>query len=1086
MPIQIDPQQISVAPSGRYIREFKTDLPRPTLNLNPLAEGIGQVGGEMLDRQAKITGTELAKNAVVQKDENGNLVAPPPPETFGETARLAYNNAIEQTYTNSVYRDMERNLNEIANKPNTPAEQRIQLMQAHIDATLNSVDPKYKGVLTNIAGREFNQRQMSILNQARSDDAAYRYHALEGDAKKFTNSAIDAWAVGSFEEGNNILAEARKSYETSARLKTTDENLIADQMRKFDTQSNGFRWFNETYQKVRDSVRDKTADPEELNRLVSMLQEGATGTGATAFGMTEKDLVTNMSGDARKHMRQIVNTLATNYSAEFAQSNEERKAQALHDYLTNGGTFKPDIYSDKDLANAARKAADAGGFNLFSKDGVERIASQFNGVLPHEMYKSYFAGIHENDAGTPEGAKRVQEKLALYNALRNLHTNTGVEDRTEVIGTTERNYLHAMEDRLQARYGLQEADRAVKAAFKYAGGLDQASLTKVSHQAFRESSGTTGPIDPKDVIMGAIGTVTSFRFFQSPSYEELPKTARDQIEQSIAMSVAQGVNYKQAAKDAGRDFVNNWTKSSEVIAGLAGGTTWIQKKDDLPTAYDALTGKGTRDYLIPYVDKILAERLNDGQKAMLGELKYGDNIKLEPTSNSGTNRSYYVVYYKTGGEGLGFSRLRDKDGQPLLIYPQGAKDRFEKYTAAENEYRTVTGRSPNGMDVQPDITFASTPKPKDTNQKVALIAAGTNDYGLPVGTKMDSAVGNNIKEMIDLARSRGQQPIIVMPNGEDPKFANVRDSIKRAVNDIGADKVTVIEGKYDKNDPSHLNNASVTEITSKYKGAVVYGDSNAVRLGNRFGYKSETVNGLQTIVDASGKPTAQVSAGTAAIFQTMKNHPVSVGSLVNPDPINKPELKIDLRDVDPLPSTKELLGREKAKPIMTEDKKKLLDAIGFKIDEYNLGDNASYVLKTIGIESQMNPKAKNPNSSAFGLGQFTDETWKQYGRGDRNDPIAQIDAFMRLTVDNSKSFERSYGRKPNSGELYIMHQQGAKGGIALLNNPDENAMSVLQRIGVGRERAVNSIYLNVPTDARAYAGSMTARQFTSMWMNRFN
>jgi hypothetical protein len=1085
MPIEIDPQQISVAPSGRYIREFKTDLPRPTLNLNPLAEGIGQVGGEMLTTQAKITGREAGLNAVVEKDQNGNYNPPPPPETFGETARLAYNHAIEQTYTNSVYRDTERVLNEIANKPNTPPEQRIQLMQSHIDATLNSVDPKYKGQLNIIFGREFNQRQASILNQARSEDTAYRTHALAGDAKNSVNSAVDAWSAGDFEAGNAHIAEARKSYEIGAKLKTTDENLIADQMRKFDEQTNGFRWFNETYQKVRAAVANKTADPEEINRLVSMLQEGATGKGATAFGMTDTDIVKNMSRESRIHMRQIVNTLGTNYSAEFAQSNEERKAQELHDYLTNGGKSKPDMYSDKDLANAARKAADAGGFNLFSKDGVERIASQFNNVLPHEMYKSYFAGIHENDAGTPEGAKRVQEKLALYNALRNLHTNTGVEDRTEVIGTTERNYLHAMEDRLQARYGLQEADRAVKAAFKYAGGLDQKSLTEVSHKAFREDSGTQGPIDPKDVVMGAIKTITSFRFFESPSYGELPKTARDQIEQSIAMSVAQGVNYKQAAKDAGRDFINNWTKSSEVIAGLTGGTTWIQKKDDLPTAYDALTGKGTRDYLIPYVNKILAERLNDGQKAMLGELKYGDNIKLEPTSNSGTNRSYYVTYYKTGGEGLGFSRLMDKDGQPLLIYPQGAKDRFEKYTAAENEYRTVTDRSPNGSNV-PDITFASTPKPKDTNQKVALIAAGTNDYGLPVGTKMDTAVGNNIKEMIDLARSRGQQPVIVMPNGEDPKFANVRDSIQRAVNDIGADKVTVIEGKYDKNDPAHLSNASMIEISSKYRGAVVYGDSNAVRLGNRFGYKSETVNGLQTIVDATGKPTAQVSAGTAAIFQIMKNHPVPVGSLVNPDPINKPELKIDLRDVDPLPSTKELLGRIKAQPLVTEDKKKLLDAIGFKIDEYNLGNHTPYILKTIGIESQMNPKAKNPESSAYGLGQFTDEGWATYGRGDRKDPIAQIDAFMRFTQNNIKAFERKFDRKATNGELYIMHQQGTKGGIELLSRPDENAMSVLQRIGVGREKAVNSIYLNVPTEARAYAGSMTARQFTSMWMNRFN
>jgi hypothetical protein len=1081
MPIEIDPQQISVAPSGRYIREFKTDLPRPTLNLNPLAEGIGQVGGEMLATQAKITGREAGLNAVVQKDENGNYAPPPPPDTFGETARLAYNTAIEQTYTNSVYRDVERGLNEIANKPNTPPEQRIQLMNTYIDSSLNSVDPKYKGQLNVIFGREFNQRQASILNQARSDDAAYRSHALQGDTKNFVNSAIDAWSAGDFEAGSAHLAEGRRSYETSIRLKTTDENLIADQMRKFDEQANGFRWFNDVYQKVRDAARDKTANPEDISRLSKMLQEGATPTGATAFGVTDTDIVKNMSREARVHMRQIVNTLDQEYTAQFAQSNEERKAQELHDFLTAGGTFKPDTFSDKDLANATRKALVDANLSPYSAEGAKALAFKFNGVLPHEMYKTYFAGIHENDAGTPEGAARIRERLDLYRALNDLPTRSGIQDRTEVIGATERNYLRVLESKMEGGYGLQEADRAVKAIFKEAGGLDQKSITNMVHSSFRAASGTSGPIDPKDVIMGAIGTA-SFPLFSSPSYAELPKAARDQIESSIATSISQGINYNQAAKDAGRDFVNNWTKSKDVIAGLVGNNAWVQKKDELPTAYDALTGQGNKDYIKPYIDKILAERLNDAQKSMLGELKYGDNIKLEPTGIGGSNRSYYLTYYKP--EALGFQRLTDKNGQPLMIIPQGAKDAYEKYTAAENQYRTITDRSA-GSNV-PDITFASTPKPKDTNQKVALIAAGTNDWGLAVGPAMDNAVGNNIKQMVDLARSRGQQPVIVMPNGSDPKFANVRDSIQRAVNDIGTDKVTVIEGKYDKNDPAHLNNASVTEITSKYKGAVVYGDSNAVRLGTRLGYDSKNINGLQTLVDATGNPIARVSAGSASIYETMKNHPVPAGSLANADPVNKPQLNIDLKHVDPLPSTSVILGREKSKPNMTEDKKKLLDAIGSKISEYNLDDNTSYILKTIGIESQMNPNAKNPNSSAFGLGQFTDPTWKQYGRGDRTDPVAQIDAFMRFTQDNIKSFERSYSRKPSSGELYLMHQQGAAGAIALLNNPNDNAMRVLERVVKNRETAVNSIYLNVPTDARSYSGSLTAKQFTDIWMNRFN
>jgi len=1090
MPIQIDPQQISVQPSGRYIREFKTDLPRPNLNVGQIAEGIGQIAGEQLTQEAKIAGREAGLNVPVMKNADGKYEAPPPPETFGDTARLAYNTAIEQTYTNSVYRDVERGLNEIANKPNTPPEQRIQLMNSFIDTSINNVDPKYKGQLTIILGREFNQRQASILNQARSDDATYRTHALAGDTKNFVNSAIDAWSAGDFEAGSAHLAEGRRSYEASIRLKTTDENLIADQMRKFDEQANGFRWFNEVYQKVRDAARDKTANPDDISRLAKMLQEGAQPTGATAFGVVDTDIVKNMSREARIHMRQIVSTLDQEYSSQFAQSNEDRKAQDLHDFLTAGGTFKPDTFGDKDLANASRKALASSNLSPYSAEGAKALAFQFNGVLPHEMYKTYFSGIHENDAGTPEGAARIRERLDLYRTLNALPTRSGIQDRTEVIGQTERNYLRVLEDKLQAGYGIQEADRAVKAIFKQAGSLDQGAITKMVHSAFSEASGKTGPISQKDVVEGAINTVTTFPLFGSPSYGELPKTARDQIESSIATSVAQGIKYDQAAKDAGRDFANNWTKSTDVIAGLVGGSTWIQKKDDLPAAYDALTGKGTKDYIKPYVDKILTERLNDAQKSMLGELKYGDNVKLEPTNIGGPNRSYYLTYHKP--DALGFQRLVGKDGQPLMVIPQGAKDAYEKYTAAENQYRTITGNiTGSGNVIQSDIG-AVTQKPV---QKTAIIATGTNDWGLPTGQVMDNAVGNNVKQMVDLARSRGQQPVIVLPNGNDPKFANVRDSIKRAIDDIGADKVTVIEGKYDPKDPAHLSAASVKEITDQYKGAIAYGDSNAVRLGTKLGYTTKmaehrdangNVQNLQNLVDATGNVTARVSMGTSAVYDLMKNHPVSIGTLVNPDPVNKPQLNIDLKHVDPLPSTNVMLGRMRSQPNMTEDKKKLLDAIGAKVSEYNLDDHTAYILKTIGIESQMNPNAKNPNSSAYGLGQFTDSTWNQYGRGDRKDPIAQIDAFMRFTQDNIQSFERAYSRKPNSGELYLMHQQGAAGAIALLNNPNDNAMSVLQRVVKSREMAVNSIYLNVPTDARAYAGSLTAKQFTDIWMNRFN
>lgn len=50
-------------------------------------------------------------------------------------------------------------------------------------------------------------------------------------------------------------------------------------------------------------------------------------------------------------------------------------------------------------------------------------------------------------------------------------------------------------------------------------------------------------------------------------------------------------------------------------------------------------------------------------------------------------------------------------------------------------------------------------------------------------------------------------------------------------------------------------------------------------------------------------------------------------------------------------------------------------------------------------ESQWNPLSQNPTSSAFGLGQFLNSTWKGTGFEKTNDPYVQIDATIQYIID---------------------------------------------------------------------------------------
>ena len=104
------------------------------------------------------------------------------------------------------------------------------------------------------------------------------------------------------------------------------------------------------------------------------------------------------------------------------------------------------------------------------------------------------------------------------------------------------------------------------------------------------------------------------------------------------------------------------------------------------------------------------------------------------------------------------------------------------------------------------------------------------------------------------------------------------------------------------------------------------------------------------------------------------------------------------------------------------------------------GLDPAYGRRTAQIESSLDPKAKNPKSSAGGLYQFIDDTWARYGKGrDRYDPAAAADAAAELTVANQRALRNALGRDPTNAELYLAHQQGAGGAADLINDPDGKA-----------------------------------------------
>lgn len=91
--------------------------------------------------------------------------------------------------------------------------------------------------------------------------------------------------------------------------------------------------------------------------------------------------------------------------------------------------------------------------------------------------------------------------------------------------------------------------------------------------------------------------------------------------------------------------------------------------------------------------------------------------------------------------------------------------------------------------------------------------------------------------------------------------------------------------------------------------------------------------------------------------------------------------------------------------------------------------------------SESGPKlanAKNNESSAHGLFQFTDATWKDYGgtAENRNDPDTQIKLGIKYLKDRQNELTVQLGRKPTATELKIGHMFRGNAVDILQSSPD--------------------------------------------------
>lgn len=127
-----------------------------------------------------------------------------------------------------------------------------------------------------------------------------------------------------------------------------------------------------------------------------------------------------------------------------------------------------------------------------------------------------------------------------------------------------------------------------------------------------------------------------------------------------------------------------------------------------------------------------------------------------------------------------------------------------------------------------------------------------------------------------------------------------------------------------------------------------------------------------------------------------------------------------------------------------------------------VGVPADQMIAIARAESDLKPDAKNPRSSASGLFQFIDETWKEtvgkHGgkhsvlEEDRLDARSNALMGAELLKRNMERMGKKLGREPTLSELYLAHFSGLKGALNVLDkiekNPDVLASEVWSKAAI--------------------------------------
>lgn len=176
--------------------------------------------------------------------------------------------------------------------------------------------------------------------------------------------------------------------------------------------------------------------------------------------------------------------------------------------------------------------------------------------------------------------------------------------------------------------------------------------------------------------------------------------------------------------------------------------------------------------------------------------------------------------------------------------------------------------------------------------------------------------------------------------------------------------------------------------------------------------------------------------------------------------------------------TREVKGEEKRKSIDFASSSLPSNAKKIALRASQDGVDPSVALTISQLESNFSHTAKNSKSTAYGLFQPLDKTWKNLGGGDKNNVEEQIRIGLKHIKQANSYIKSKIGREPIAHEQYLGHLLGPAGAVHVLKaDPNTKLIDVVRKYDA---KNANDIVNN-----NGMSG-MTVAQAIDKWRKKLN